>query len=177
MSSGLVTHDATTARTSRLRAGLLAWVAMAGVDFLLQGGILAPLFDWQSPFLVEPAMAFARIPLAYVGLGLAATVLVWLLPKTGARDARSGIAVAVGLGGGLWTAFLVGLASISTANVTLLLGWWLAGVAEFAAGGWVIGAVTAGRRTRPIAIAVVAFAATCAVATVILQTVGYATSR
>jgi hypothetical protein len=45
----------------------LSWLAMVGVDVVLHAGLLAPLYDWDSPFLLRPEEAFVRIPVGYLG--------------------------------------------------------------------------------------------------------------
>jgi hypothetical protein len=47
---------------------VLGWLAMIGVDFFLHAGLLAPLYDWDSPFLLRPDEAFVRIPIGYLVL-------------------------------------------------------------------------------------------------------------
>ena len=58
----------------------LAWLAMLGVDLFLHAGLLAPFYDWDSPFLLEPETAFVRIPVGYLAFLVLAAGLVWLLP-------------------------------------------------------------------------------------------------
>lgn len=153
----------------------LAWLAMVGVDLLLHAGLLAPLYDWDSPFLLPPGEAFVRIPLGYLGLLLLAAGTAWLLPRLGVAGGRDGarIAGAVGAVGG--AAFLLGLWSISTAEPGLLVGWWVGQVVELGLAGFVVGAVMGGTRMRVLAGMVAALFVVAAVATVVLQAIGYAT--
>jgi hypothetical protein len=155
-------------------AVLASWLAMLGIDLVLHAGILAPLYDWGSPFLLQPEEAFVRIPIGYAAFLLLAIGLVWLLPRVGARDGRAG-AVVAGVAAALgWGAFVLGLWSISTASPGLLLGWWAGQTAELAVGGYVIGALIAGVRLRRVALLVAALVATCAIVAIVLQSVGYA---
>ena len=131
-----------------------AWLATLAVDFALHAGLLAPAYDWASPFLTTRADAFARIPLGYGGLLLQVAVVAWLLDRLGADGPVAGATLAAGLGAGLEGAFLLGLGSISTAEPTLLAAWFGAAVAEFAVAGWVIGARIAGRPMRWVALRV-----------------------
>jgi len=53
-----------------LTAGLVAWFAALGVDFLAHGGLLARLYAEPEPFLLPPRELFARIPLGYAAFGI-----------------------------------------------------------------------------------------------------------
>jgi hypothetical protein len=155
-------------------ATLLAWLAMIGVDLLLHAGVLAPLYDWDSPFLLSPTDAFVRIPAGYLAFGILAAAIVWLLPRLGVRDARSGAAVAGLAGAVLWGGLVLGLWSISTAEPALLAGWWVGQSAELAIGGAVIGALIAGTRVRTMAWRVAGIVFAGLVVAVVLQSIGYA---
>ena len=65
----------------------LAWMAMLGVDLFLHAGLLAPLYDWDSPFLLEPMTAFVRIPVGYLAFLVLAAGLAWLLPDSALMEA------------------------------------------------------------------------------------------
>ena len=43
-----------------------AWLLSIAFDFLLHGGVLARLYLSDSPFLLPPESALARIPLGYL---------------------------------------------------------------------------------------------------------------
>lgn len=154
----------------------LVWLATVAVDFGLHAGLLAPIYDWTSPFLLEPLEAFGRIPAAYASfLGIAAA-LVWLLPRLGVHDARRGAAVAGALGAVMWAIVLLSLWSISTADPALLGAWWLGQVAEMTMAGAVIGAAISGVSVRRLLAAVIAVILATAVSAVALQSIGYATA-
>jgi hypothetical protein len=76
----------------------------------------------------------------------------------------------------IWGALLLGLWSISTADPTLLVAWWLGQTAELALAGYVIGAALAGRALRSLAIQVGAILVLGAASAVVLQSIGYATA-
>lgn len=153
----------------------LAWLAMIGVDVLLHAGLLAPLYDWDSPFLLRPAEAFARIPAGYLAfLGLAIG-LAWLLARLGVRRGRDGARIGGALGALAWGALVLGLWSISTADPALLAGWWAGQTVELAVGGAVLGATLGGARLRVVAWRVGLLLVVGIVAAVVLQTIGYAT--
>lgn len=152
----------------------LAWLAMVGVDFVLHAGLLAPLYNWDSPFLLPPAEAFVRIPVGYLSFLVVAGALVWLLARLHVRSGRDAAATAAGAGAIGWGALLLGLWSISTADPQLLLGWWLGQTAELAVGGYVVGAKWAGVRTRTLAARIATLLVLGVVSVIVLQLVGYA---
>ena len=154
----------------------LGWVAMIGVDLGLHAGLLAPLYDWKSAFLISPGNAFARIPIGYLSFLVLAAPLAWLLTRLGIRTARDGALMGGGLGAVVWGALLLGLWSISTADPALLAGWWIGQTAELAVGGLVIGSILGGARIRSVAWRVGALVVAGAVVAVVLQSIGYATA-
>jgi hypothetical protein len=149
---------------------------MVAVDFFLHGGLLAPLYDWDSPFLINPHDAFVRIPVAYVGLLVLAAGLAVLLARLGVDRAWGGAVTAVGVGAVAWGALLLGLWSISTADPALLAGWWVSQTAELGVGGFVVGSVLGGASRRRVASGVAALLLGAVLLTIGLQTVGYASA-
>jgi hypothetical protein len=152
----------------------LSWIAMIGVDLSLHAGLLAPLYDWSSPFLLRPSDAFARIPIGYLSFLVLAIALGWLLPRLDIHTGRDGALMAGAFGAVLWAALLLGIWSISTADPTLLAAWWMGQTVELAVGGLVIGSVLGGARVRSVAWKVGALVVAGAVVAVVLQSTGYA---
>jgi hypothetical protein len=155
---------------------VLSWLAMIGVDLFLHAGLLAPLYDWDSPFLLRPDEAFVRIPIGYLAFLLLAIGLAWLLTRHEVERGRDGALVGAALGAVAWGALVIGLWSISTADPALLVGWWVGQTVELAVGGHVIGSVLGGVRLRTVAGWVGLVLAVGAVSAVVLQTIGYATA-
>ncbi|HEX5579403.1 MAG TPA: hypothetical protein VFY43_07035 [Candidatus Limnocylindria bacterium] len=152
----------------------LSWLAMVGVDLFLHAGLLAPLYDWDSPFVLPPEQAVVRIPAGYVSLLLLAIVLVWVLPLLRVRRGGEGALFAAAGAAVVSGAFLIGLWSISTAEAALLAAWWLGQTAQLALGGYIVGASLAGDRPgRLLAVAATAVVLG-AVSAVVLQSSGYA---
>ncbi len=166
---------ASVSRRSAAAVGL-TWLAMVGFDLFLHAGVLAPLYDWGSPFLLSPGEAFARIPIGYLSFLVLAVALVWLLPRLGVADGRGGAALAGALGAVGWGALVLGLWSISTASPSLLVGWWLGQTAELALGGFLVGSVLSGARIRGLAGRVAVILVLGATSAIALQTIGYATA-
>jgi hypothetical protein len=152
----------------------LGWTAMIGVDFGLHAGLLAPLYDWDSPFLLEPSQAFARIPVGYLGFLVLTVALLWLLERLSVRDGLDGARIAASVGAVVWGALLAGLWSISRADPALLAGWWIGQTVELGVGGFVMGSLLGGQRARVVAWRVAGLVVGIAVLAVLLQTVGYA---
>ena len=69
---------------------------------------------------------------------------------------------------------VLGLWWISTADLALLVGWWIGQSVELAVGGAVIGSLLAGTRVRTMAWRVAALLVVGVVTAVVLQTIGYA---
>lgn len=153
---------------------LLTWLSMISVDLLLHAGVLAPLYDWDSPFLLSPEDAFVRIPAGYLGFLVLAAGLLWLLPRLRVQQGRDG-AIMAGMGGAaVWGGLLPGLWSISTAGPALLVGWWIGQVAELALAGWVVGSILGGASARSMAWKVGAIVIVGLASAVTLQSIGYA---
>ena len=174
--SSRATRLATTARipTRPVAIVALSWLAMVGVDLFLHAGLLAPLYDWDSPFLLRPEEAFVRIPIGYLSFLLLAIALAWLLPRFSVERGRDGALIAGAFGAVAWGALLLGLWSISTADPGLLAGWWVGQSVELGLGGLVIGSILGGTRVRTMAWRVGALLVAGAVSAIVLQTIGYA---
>jgi hypothetical protein len=149
---------------------------MLGVDFLLHAGLLAPLYDWDSPFLLRPEVAFRRIPIGYLGFLVLAIALVWLFRRVHVEGGREGAIVGGAIGAVIWGVMSLGLWSISTAEPWLLAGWWVGQIVALGVGGFVAGSVRGGSRLRAVAWKVAAIIVVAAISAVVLQVVGYATA-
>jgi hypothetical protein len=152
----------------------LGWLAMVGVDLLLHGGVLAPLYDWDSPFLLSPVDAFVRIPAGYLAFGVLAWALAWLLGRLEVRNGRDAATLGAAAGAVLWGGLVLGLWSISTAEPALLAGWWIGQTVELAIGGYVMGSLLGGAPQRSVRWLVAAILLVGLTTAVVLQSVGYA---
>jgi tryptophan-rich sensory protein len=162
-------------RLSRLIAvALLAWIAMIGADFLLHAGLLAQLYAEPRPFLLPPSRAFALIPLGYLAILLLVILLLWLARRLGIHGARAGFVFGLQLGAIIWGAFVLGLASISTASPSLLAGWLVGQAVELGVGGAVVGSGLGRRPLRSLLLRVLALTFAAFVVTIALQIAGLA---
>ena len=161
---------------SRVTAGatVAAWVAMLGVDLLLHAGLLAPLYDWEGPFLLSPEEAFVRIPAGYLAFAILAAGLARLLPRLGVRGVRAGAMAGAAIGAVAWGALLLALWSIASAQPLLLVAWWVGQTAQMAVGGALIGASAAGAPAARLAWVAVGLLIGGLAVAVVLQSIGYA---
>ena len=150
----------------------IAWLSMLGFDFLLHAGLLAALYLQPSPFLLPQATAFALIPVGYLSFLLLAVLLVWLMIRLKLTGRRQGALFGLELGGLAWGAFILGLLSVSTASVALLIGWFVGQTLELAIAGAVVGSGLAGMGLRRLLGVVIVFVLLSIVTTIILQSVG-----
>ena len=124
----------------------------------------------------SPEEAFVRIPIGYLGFLILAVALVWLLPRLHADRGRDGALIGAAAGAVAWGALLLGLWSISAADLVLLASWWLAQTIELAVGGLVIGSILGGLRIRTAAWRIGGLLVVGVASAVMLQTIGYAAS-
>jgi hypothetical protein len=151
---------------------LLAWLAMIGFDFFLHAGLLARLYVEPSPFLLPPVQAFALIPVGYLSFWLFVVLLLWLMTRLGVFGWRRGFVFGLELGALTWGAFVLGLLSISTASLPLLIGWFVGQTVELGIGGAVVGSGLAGTSLRRLLLSIVVFVVGLFIITVALQTLG-----
>lgn len=116
-------HQVLHVPTRRLVSiGLLSWLSMLGVDFLLHGGVLAGLYAQPGPFLLQPSDAFGQVPLGYASFLLLSALLLWLKLRLGLSGWRQGFPFGLRSGALIWGALVLGLFSVSTAGLALLAG-------------------------------------------------------
>ncbi len=154
--------------------GLLSWLAMLGADFFLHAGLLAKLYIQPSPFLLPPEESFRRIPLGYLAALLFCALLLGLMLKLGLSGWRKGLFFGILLGALAGGTAMLGLYSISTAEVSLLLGWFISQTVEMGLAGAVAGSGLAGQRLRTLFVRVVALVLLLMVLTIAMQSVGLA---
>lgn len=146
-----------------------AWVLSIGVDFLLHGGILAKHYLNPSPFVLEPQEAFRRIPLGYLAFLILTFGLYWLFRQLNVRGAGAGFRLGFIAGFVVWGALVIGLYSISTIEVALVVGWWLGQSLELGLAGAVFGSIAKGAPLKRIWALVVIAVLACITLTIVLQ--------
>ncbi len=148
---------------------LLGWLAMLGFDFFLHGGLLAGLYVQPDPFLLPPAQAFALIPVGYASFLVLSGTLVRLMLSLHIAGGREGALFGLKLGAAVWSALVLGLASISTASIALLAGWFAGQTAELALTGYFVGSALAGGSLKRLYRNVIILVMLLAVFTIALQ--------
>ncbi len=150
-----------------------AWLLTLGFDFLLHGGLLAGLYSHPDRFLLEPHVAFRRIPLGYLTFLILACSLYWLFGQLKIRGAAAGFRLGFAAGFVVWGALVVGLYSISTIGLPLAVGWWLGQSIELGLAGAVLGAAANDTPLKRIWIAVAVAVVACVALTIVMQSVGW----
>jgi hypothetical protein len=172
---GVAAHPITpTGRLAAVSAIAAAWLLSVGIDVFLHGGLLAHLYVEPSPFLLPAEDAFRRIPLGYLTFLVLTIGLFWLVRRLQIRGFIAGFRLAAVAGAVIWGALVLGLYSISTASLSLLIGWWIGQTVELALAGGVFGAVANGVRLTRVWTLVGAAVVALAAATVALQSLGFA---
>ena len=156
--------------------GFLSWLAMIGIDFFIHAGLLAKFYTNPSPFLLSPGDAFRLIPLGYLSFGILAILLIWLMLRLNVVGWQKGLIFGLILGGLTWGSFILGLLSISTAETSLLLGWFLGQTFELGIGGAVAGKGLSGYSLKKLFVIVFIGIIILVVLTITLQSIGFAPS-
>ena len=155
-------------------AVLTAWFLSVGVDLFLHGGLLARLYAVPSGFVLPANQAFRRIPFGYLAFLLLTSALFWSCRRGDVRGVGAGWRHGFVIGIVVWGALALGLYSISTAGVPLLLGWWLGQAVELGVAGGVIGGLAAGVSFRRMLLLVALIVFVLLALTVALQNLGMA---
>lgn len=156
---------------SLVKIGLLAWLAVIGFDLFLHAGILADLYSKPSPFLLPPEEAFRLIPLGYLSFILLIVFLLWLMLKLTVVGWRAGLFFGLKVGALISAAGTLGLLSISTASVSLLVGWFLGQTVELGIAGMVLGSGLSTNRLRSLLAKVVIFFIAMGALAILLQNI------
>ncbi|MBT4711312.1 MAG: hypothetical protein HOB82_07275 [Alphaproteobacteria bacterium] len=162
----------------RLHLGILivlAWLAVIGLDFLLNAGIFATVFaeDWE--FLLSPQDLFRRIPLGYGAFLVLAILVAWVLGRSAGAapmNALAGVRVGVRVGLFVGAAGALGLASISPAPMGILVAWFFSYFLGAGVAGTVLGAGMGGMRIRALAPRVGGFFVACVAVAIGIQNLG-----
>lgn len=162
----------TATLSRRLGVAGLVWLAMVGLDFLLNGAAFARLYSEGGGFMLAPAEAFRRIPLGYLALLILALGVVEATFRL--QITRIGDALRLGLAsgaifGGAWALGLYSIATLSAQVALAFSALWLALITL----AWGVAVVGLKRKSlRGLALQVVAFDVLVAVVVVALQSFG-----
>jgi len=98
----------------RIRVALVVWLAMVGLDFVLNAGLFAGMYQEGGPFLLPPLEAFRRIPLGYLAFLILAAAMVELSFRLHATTIAAGLRLGATAGATLGSAWSLGLYSVAT---------------------------------------------------------------
>jgi hypothetical protein len=157
-----------------LPAVLIAWFLSLGVDLFLHGGLFARLYLSTSGFVLPADRAFRRIPLGYLAFLLLTAALFWLCRRLDVRGILAGWWHGFVFGVVLWGGLVLGLYSISTASIPLLVAWWVGQAVELGISGGVVGGLAAGISPRRMLLWVTLIVVALLVCTIVLQSLGVA---
>lgn len=156
----------------RVRAAVLAWLAILGLDFLLNGAVFAAMYQRSDPFLLAPTEAFRRILIGYLAFLLLAFGIVEAAHRLGITRVREGALFGLALGGVVGLVWALSLYSVTTVAAPVAAAFaviWLAIITVGAA----VGAAGLGSTSwQRLAALVAAFDIVCIVAVIALQTFG-----
>lgn len=143
-------HPESTHRMGRIEQTFLAWFCMLGTDFLFHAGFLHDHYLAEIPFLLPQDDAFRFIPLGYASFLVMAALVVWLIERQDVRGWKEGTAFGLVFGCALSVASYMGLASITTAPISLLVGWGIGQTTQIGLAAAVVGAARAAKGRRKL---------------------------
>jgi len=156
----------------RSRVALLVWLAMLGLDFVLNGALFARMYRDGGPFFLAPIEAFRRIPLGYAAFLILAIGIVEIAHRLRSAGLADGVRLGVALGAclaAIWSLSLFSIASLQAEVALAFACIWFALLLM----GSVVAAVGLARASlRRLALEVIAFDLLCVVTVVALQSFG-----
>jgi hypothetical protein len=156
----------------RFRVALLAWLAMLGLDFVLNGALFARMYRDGGPFFLAPMEAFRRIPLGYAAfliLAIGIVEIAYRLRLTGLAD---GFRLGLSLGGAMAAVWSLSLFSIAALQPEVALAFALIWLALVLTGSAVAAVGLARASLRSLTLEIVAFDLLSVVTVVALQSFG-----
>ena len=156
----------------RLRLTLVVWLAMLGLDFLLNGALFARLYQGEHAFVLAPSEAFRRIPLGYLAFLILAGGVVELVSRLRVTRLVDGVRLGLLIGAVLAATWGLGLYSIASLSAQVALAFAVVWMALAVAAGAVAAAGNGQSSLRGLALRVGAFDVVCVAIVIVLQTVG-----
>jgi hypothetical protein len=158
--------------STRLRLALVAWLAMLGLDFLLNGALFARMYQSEGTFMLAPAEAFRRIPLGYLAFLMIAAGIVEVAYRLNITRIAGGIRLGLLVGAVFGTTWGLSLYSIATLGAPVALAFAVIWLALLVLGSAVAAAGLARTSLRGLALRVAAFDVACVVIVIALQSFG-----
>lgn len=156
----------------RIRVTGTVWLAMVGLDFLLNAGLFAGMYRDGGAFMLAPEEAFRRIPLGYAAFLILALGIVELTYRLAVRSVADGVRLGFASGAALAGAWGLGLYSIATLTPSVALAFSLIWLLLLTVGGGVAAAGLRGPSVRRLALRVAGADVLCAITVVALQSFG-----
>jgi hypothetical protein len=156
----------------RLRVALVVWLAMVGLDFVLNAALFAGMYKEGGAFMLAPGEAFRRIPFGYLAFLLLAAGVVELAFRLGVTTLSQGIRLGVATGAVLGAAWSLGLYSIATLSPQVALAFAAIWFALLTAAGAVAAAGLRRASLRGLTLRVAGIDVLGAIAVVALRSVG-----
>lgn len=156
----------------RLRLAVLVWLAIVGLDLLLNGALFAGLYRDGGPFFVTPIEAFRRIPIGYLAFLVLAVGIVEISFRLRSAGLTSGLHLGLGLGAALAATWSLGLFSVANIGAEVAVAFALIWFALLLTGCAVAAVGLARASLRGLTVEVAGFDLACVVVVVVLQSVG-----
>jgi hypothetical protein len=156
----------------RLRIALVAWLAMLGLDFLLNGALFARMYQGGGAFFLAPGEAFRRIPFGYLAFLILAIAIVEIANRLRIATFEAGIRLGLAMGGVLAAVWSLSLYSIATLDALVAVAFALIWLALLVIGSAVAASGLARPSLRGLAFGVATFDVLCVLTVVGLQSFG-----
>jgi hypothetical protein len=156
----------------RVRIALLAWLAMLGPDFLLNGALFAGMYQQGGTFFLAPGEAFRRIPIGYAAFLILAIALVEIADRLRVATFKDGIGIGLGIGGVLAAVWSLSLVSIATLDPLVALEFAVIWLALLLVGSAVAASGLGRPSLRRVALGVAGFDVLCVATVIALQSFG-----
>ena len=153
----------------RVKLILITWMATIGFDFMWHGGLLADVYTHSHPALLDPELAFIRIPYGYGALLVQVVFVYWLFSLIKIDDWHKGIQMGFMFGGIMGIASLLGQFSILALELEILILWGIGQVIEFGTMGVVIGSGINSESLKKLAVRVAVLVVIAFFFTIVLQ--------
>lgn len=156
----------------RLGVALVVWLAMLGLDLLLNAAVFARMYQDEGTFMLAPSEAFRRIPVGYFAFLILAIGLVEFMYRLGVTGLAAGVRVGLSTGAVLAATWSLGLYSIASLSVQVALAfaaiWWTLVVLGSAVAATGLGQIS----LRGLALRVAACDVVCIATVIVLQSFG-----
>jgi hypothetical protein len=153
---------------------LLSCLLIVGFDLFQNAGVFARFWLEPGSAFLPPEKLFQRIPLGYLTFLISASMLTWLMSRLKIVGWKQGVLFGFKLGGLLSITWVLGLACVFPIKHSLLLVWFFGGLVQYIAAAAVIGSGLTNNRLGRLSVVVVGLVILLAIATVALQSLGFA---